>query len=104
MIYTISETNPIDVTTQEKDHGERSTLLVLGIANEDCYVCPKTAMPNPVEGFVWPSLGFSYSESILHTHTVLTISPYFDNLEFDVYEAGSPQCHSIMSITIAVRI
>jgi len=29
---------------------------------------------------------------------------YFDNLEFDICDAGGPQCHFITSVTIAVRI
>jgi len=35
---------------------------------------------------------------------ILTTCPYFDNLEFDIFDAGGPQCHFITSITIAVRI
>jgi len=35
---------------------------------------------------------------------LLTTSPYFDNLEFDIFVAGGPQCHFITSVTIAVRI
>jgi len=30
--------------------------------------------------------------------------PYFDSLEFDIFNAGGPQCHFIMSVTIAVSI
>jgi len=54
----------------------------------------------PVEGFVRPSLGFRCSKSILQ----LTTCPRFDNLEFDIFDAGVPQCHFIKSATIAVRI
>jgi len=38
----------------------------------------------PVEGFVWPSLGFRCSQ-ISH---ILTTYSYFDNLEFDIFDAG----------------
>jgi len=55
----------------------------------------------PVEGFVRTSLGFPHRQSIL-LYT-LTTSPYFDNLEFDIFVAGGPQCHFITSATIAVR-
>jgi len=54
----------------------------------------------PVEGFMRPSLGFRCSIGILQ----LTTFPCFDNLEFDVFDAGGPQCHFITSVTIAVRI
>jgi len=33
-----------------------------------------------------------------------TTCPYFDNLEFDIFDAGGLQCHFTMSVTIAVRI
>jgi len=33
-----------------------------------------------------------------------TTSPYFDNLLFDIFVAGGPQCHFITSVVIAVRI
>ena len=63
---------------------------------------PRATCSGPVEGFVWPNLGCSSRESILH---MLTSSPYFDNLEFDIFDAsGGPQCHYITSVTIAVRI
>jgi len=29
---------------------------------------------------------------------------YFDNLEFDIFHAGDPQCQFITSVNIAVRI
>ena len=35
---------------------------------------------------------------------ILTTCPYFDNLEFDIFDAGGPQCHFITSFTMAVRI
>jgi len=35
---------------------------------------------------------------------ILTTCACFDNLEFDIFDAGGPQCHFITSVTIAVRI
>jgi len=35
---------------------------------------------------------------------VLTTCPYFDNLEFDIFDADGLRCHCIMSVTIAGRI
>jgi len=34
----------------------------------------------------------------------MTTCLYFDNLEFDIFDAGGPQFHFITSLTIAVRI
>jgi len=62
---------------------------------------PRATCSGPVEGFVWPNLGCSSRESILH---MLTSSPYFDNLEFDIFDAGSSQCHIATSVSSAVRI
>jgi len=44
----------------------------------------------PVEGFVRPSLGIRCSVSSLHTDITY---PYFDNLKFDIFDVGGPQCH-----------
>ena len=35
---------------------------------------------------------------------MLTTCPFVDHLEFDIFVAGSSQCHFIASVTIAVRI
>jgi len=35
---------------------------------------------------------------------ILTTCPYFDNLAFDIFDAGGPQCHCIASVTTAVGI
>ena len=35
---------------------------------------------------------------------ILTTFPYFNNLDFDIFDAGGPQCHFITSVTIVVRI
>jgi len=60
---------------------------------------PQTAC-GPVEGLVWPSLGFHCSKSILHIDNL----SLFDNLELDIFDAGGPQCHFVMSVIIAIRI
>jgi len=38
----------------------------------------------PVEGFVRPSLGFRCSK----ISYILTTCPYFDNVDFDIFDAG----------------
>jgi len=53
----------------------------------------------PVEVSLRPSLGFRCGKSISHT-----TCPYFDNLEFDIFDAGGPHCHFITSFAMAVRI
>jgi len=35
---------------------------------------------------------------------MLTTSPYFDNLEFYIFDKGGRQCYFIKSATIAIRI
>jgi len=60
---------------------------------------PRTSC-GPVEGLVWPSLGFHCSESILHIDHLFL----FDNLELDIFDVGGPQCHFITSVIIALRI
>ena len=35
---------------------------------------------------------------------ILTTCPYFDNLEFDIFDAGGPQCYFVTSFTMAIRI
>jgi len=45
--------------------------------------------------YVFPEVKVSY---------ILATCPYFDNLEFDIFDAGGPQCHFITSFTMAVRI
>jgi len=35
---------------------------------------------------------------------ILTTCPYFDNLEFDIFDASGYQRHFITSVTIAIRI
>ena len=49
-----------------------------------------------VEGLVQPSSGFRCSKVFY----ILTTCPYFDNLEFDSFVAGGPQCHIITSVTM----
>ena len=42
--------------------------------------------------------------AVVKVSDILTTCPYFDNLEFDIFDTGGPQCHFITSVTIAVRI
>jgi len=41
--------------------------------------------------------------AVVKVSYILTTCPYFDNLEFDIFDAGGPQCHFITSFTMAVR-
>jgi len=41
---------------------------------------------------------------VVEVSYTLTNCPYFDNLEFDIFDAGGPQCHFITSVTTATRI
>jgi len=50
----------------------------------------------PVEGFVRTSLGFGCSK----VPCILTICTYFDNLEFDIVDAGGLQFRFIPSVTV----
>jgi len=54
----------------------------------------------PVKGFVRPTLGFHSSNSFLYTDNLF----YFDNLEFDIFDAGDLQCHFITPDTATVKI
>jgi len=45
---------------------------------------------------VQSSLGFRCSKMILQY--ILTTCPCFDNFEFDIFDAGAPQCHFITSV------
>jgi len=60
---------------------------------------PRSAC-GPVGSFVRPSLGFRCSKRSY----ILTTCSYFDNLEFDIFDASGSQCHTITSVTIAIRI
>jgi len=53
----------------------------------------------PVEGFVRPGLVFA----VVKISCILTTCPCFDNLEFDIFDTGGPQCHFITSVTVSVR-
>jgi len=46
-----------------------------------------------------PSLGVR----CIKASYILTTCPYFDNLEFDIFNAGGPQWHFITSVTVAVH-
>ena len=49
----------------------------------------------PVDCFVQPSLSFCCSISSLY---ILTTCHYFDNLKFEIFGTGGPQCHFITSV------
>ena len=42
--------------------------------------------------------------TVVKVSYIFTTSRYYDNLEFDIIDAGFPQHHFITSVTIAVRI
>jgi len=42
--------------------------------------------------------------AVVKVSHILTTCPFFDNLEFDIFDAGDAQCHFITSVTNAVRI
>jgi len=42
--------------------------------------------------------------AVVNVSYILTTCPYFDNLEFDIFEASDLQCHFITSVTTALRI
>jgi len=46
-----------------------------------------------VEGFVRPNRFCRIS-----SRYILTTSSYFDNLKFDIFDAGGPDCHFITSV------
>ena len=54
----------------------------------------------PVKVFLQLSLGFRCSRSSLH---ILTTHPYFDNIKFEIFDTGCPQCLSITSVPCARR-
>jgi len=56
----------------------------------------------PVEVFLRRSLG----SAVVNLSYILTTCPCFDNLDFDIIDAGGPQpqCHFITSVTMVVRI
>jgi len=66
-------------------------------------LCPTRgpwAACNPVEGVCGQVQVFA----VVKVFYILTTCPYFDNLEFDIFDAGGYQCHFITSVTIAIRI
>jgi len=69
------------------------------LSAENCIVASAMSNPraacDPIAGFVRPSLGF-------HCIKIFTTFPYFDYLEFDIFDAGGLQCHFITSVTIVV--
>jgi len=70
---------------------------------------PRPAMTNPrPTGRMRPSwkvlCGPVEVFAVVEVLYILTTCPDFDDLEFDIFVAGGPQCHFITSVTIAVRI
>ena len=66
-------------------------------------LCPTRrphAAQSSVEGFALPSLGFTE----VKVSCILTTCPYFDYIEFNIFDAGGPQCCFIMPFTAAYRI
>jgi len=67
-------------------------------------LCPTRgprAACDPVEGFARPSLGFRCSKRSLY---IDNLSFYFNNREFDIFDAVSLQYHFITSVTVSVKI
>jgi len=62
--------------------------------NRSCPTHDPGAANGPIEGFVRASLGFCCSIRSLDTD----VCPYFDNHNFDIFDAGGPQCHFITSV------
>jgi len=61
-----------------------------------------TFNPRSAQSKIW--CGPVYVFAVLQVACILTTCLYFDNLEFDIFDAGSPQCHYTTSVTIAIRI
>jgi len=53
----------------------------------------------PVEDFVRARLGFRCGKSTLHM-----TCPYFDDLEFDIFDGGGPQCPLSRLLPLQLRI
>jgi len=60
------------------------------------------------ECFMQPSLDFhrigKLNSAFKQVFYILTTCPCFDNIVFDIFDAGGLQCHFIMFVTIAVTI
>ena len=39
--------------------------------------------------------------AVVKVSYIVTTCPNFDNLEFDIFDAGGPQCHFIISVPLA---
>ena len=90
----------LDAEIKNSGYNERN---VFHWSSDHLWIGPlcRTAMSNSrVEGFVRPSLVFT----VVKVSYILTTCPCFDNFEFDIFDAGGPQCHFITSVTTAVRI
>jgi len=54
----------------------------------------------PVEGFVRPSLGFRCSK----ISYILTTCPYFDDVDFDIFDAGVVLFSAILSRLLPLQL
>jgi len=54
----------------------------------------------PVEVFCGPAKVFA----VVKVSYILTTCPYSDNFEFDIFDAGGPQCQFITFFNMAGRI
>jgi len=60
--------------------------------------------PQPACGPVKVFFGPAYVFTVVKASYILTTCPYFDNLEFDIFDAGCLQCHFITLFIMVVRI
>jgi len=101
-LATIKETPVMPVSTKE--------LIVLG----SCYIDVKWGtwyhQPRLTKGRVLgldqlcPTRGPVQVSAVVEVSYILTTCPYFDYLDFDIFDAGGPQCPFITSVTTAIRI
>jgi len=61
-----------------------------------------TAMPNAAQSKIL--CGPVYVVAVAKVSYILKTCPYFDNLEFKIFDLGGLQCHFIMFVTTAVRM
>jgi len=100
---------------EQSKHGRRMSrfhffclfLLQTGKLTKSSFWNSKSAamsIPRPV-GCMRPSRWFCPAQFRFQLQSaLLTTSPYFDDLEFDIFDAISAHCHFISADTIAVRI
>ena len=79
----------------------RSTSLTTKMPVSIDQLCP-THGPHTAQSMVL--CGPVQASAVAKASYILTACPSFDNLEFEIFDAGGPQCHFITSVTIAARI